>query len=90
MGLAIPSLTAIISNRTPPEAQGRLMGGLQAILSLAMIVGPALAGLAFDHLGIPAPYLIGGTLTLLALIVSGTDLLPGRRAEALQRARTSG
>jgi MFS transporter, DHA1 family, tetracycline resistance protein len=90
MGLAIPSLTAIISNRTPAEAQGRLMGGLQAILSLAMIVGPATAGLAFDHLGIPAPYLIGGTLALLALIVSGVDLLPGRRAETLQRARTSG
>ena len=66
------------------------MGGLQAILSLAMIVGPATAGLAFDHLGIPAPYLIGGTLAFLALIVSGVDLLPGRRAETLQRARTSG
>jgi DHA1 family tetracycline resistance protein-like MFS transporter len=90
MGLAIPSLTAIISNRTPTEAQGRLMGGLQAILSLAMIVGPATAGLAFDHLGIPAPYLIGGTLALLALIVSGADLLPGRRTSILPRARSSG
>jgi MFS transporter, DHA1 family, tetracycline resistance protein len=90
MGLAIPSLTATISNRTPAETQGRLMGGLQAILSLAMILGPALAGLAFDHLGIPAPYLIGGTLALLSLIVSGVDLFPGRRTEALQKARTSG
>jgi MFS transporter, DHA1 family, tetracycline resistance protein len=66
------------------------MGGMQAILSLALILGPAIAGLAFDHLGIPAPYLIGGTLALLAMIVSGVDLLPGRRAEALKRARTSG
>jgi len=90
MGLAIPSLTAIISNRTPAETQGRLMGGLQAILSLALILGPALAGLAFDLLGIPAPYLIGGALSVLALIVSGVDLLPGRRAEALQETGTSG
>jgi MFS family permease len=90
MGLAIPSLTAIISNRTPAGVQGRLMGGMQAILSLAMILGPMTAGLAFDHLGTPAPYLIGGTLALLALIVSGADLLPGRRAETLQKARTSG
>jgi DHA1 family tetracycline resistance protein-like MFS transporter len=90
MGLAIPSLTAIISNRTPAEVQGRLMGGMQAILSLAMILGPVTAGLAFDHLGIPAPYLIGGTLALLSLIVSGADLLPGRRADTLQKARTSG
>ncbi|HET7270794.1 MAG TPA: MFS transporter [Rubrobacter sp.] len=85
-GLAIPSLTAITSNRTPAEAQGRLMGGVQAILSLAMIFGPALAGLAFDSVGIPAPYLIGGTLAFLALIVSGVDLLPGQRTEALRRA----
>jgi MFS transporter, DHA1 family, tetracycline resistance protein len=63
---------------------------MQAILSLAMILGPVTAGLAFDNLGIPAPYLIGGTLALLALIVSGADLLPGRRAETLQKARTSG
>jgi hypothetical protein len=90
MGLAIPSLTALISNRTPAEAQGRLMGGLQAILSFALILGPALAGLAFDHLGIPAPYLIGGALSVLALIVSGVDLLPSRRAEALPRSGTSG
>ena len=90
MGLAIPSLTAIISNRTPAEVQGRLMGGMQAILSLAMILGPALAGLAFDHLGIPAPYLIGGALVLLSLIVSGVDLFPGRRTEALQRTGTPG
>jgi MFS transporter, DHA1 family, tetracycline resistance protein len=84
-GLAVPSLTAIISNRTPPEEQGRIMGGMQAILSLAMILGPALAGVAFDYLGVPAPYLIGGTLALLALIVSGADLLPGKRTEALRR-----
>jgi MFS transporter, DHA1 family, tetracycline resistance protein len=90
MGLAIPSLTAIISNRTPAGVQGRLMGGMQAILSLAMILGPVTAGLAFDHLGIPAPYLIGGTLTLLALIVSVADLLSERRTEAIQRARTPG
>ena len=66
------------------------MGGMQAILSLAMILGPVTAGLAFDHLGIPAPYLIGGALAVLALIVSGVDLLPGRRTEALQRTGTSG
>jgi MFS transporter, DHA1 family, tetracycline resistance protein len=90
MGLAIPSLTAIISNRTPAETQGRLMGGMQAILSLAMIFGPALAGLAFDHLGIPAPYLIGGALIVLALIASAADLLPGGKTRVVQRAKISG
>jgi len=90
MGLAIPSLTALISNRTLAEAQGRLMGGLQAILSLAMILGPALAGFAFDYVGIPAPYLIGGMLSILALTVSAADLLPRRRTRVVQRARIPG
>ncbi len=75
-----------------------LLGLAQTLASLVLAVflagaasgTLATAGLAFDHLGIPAPYLIGGPLALLALIVSGADLLPGRRAEALQRARTSG
>jgi MFS family permease len=81
-------MTAIISNRTPTEAQGRLMGGVQAILSLAMILGPTIAGLAFDRLGVPAPYLLGAALAVLALIVSGTDLRSGRRLGVLSR--TSG
>jgi MFS family permease len=84
-GLAIPSMTAIVSNRTPAEAQGRLMGGVQALLSLAMILGPTIAGLAFDQLGVPAPYLLGAALAVLALIASGTDLRPGRRLGILSR-----
>lgn len=75
-GLAIPSVTSIISNRTPDDTQGRLMGGIQAILSLALILGPALAGLAFDYIGVPAPYLIGAALAALALAVAARSLLP--------------
>ncbi|MBA2443491.1 MAG: MFS transporter [Rubrobacter sp.] len=67
-GLAIPSVTALISTRVSGGEQGRLMGGIQAILSLAMIVGPAISGLAFDYLGVPAPYWIGGLLAALALL----------------------
>ncbi len=43
------------------------MGGVQAILSLALISGPLLAGAAFDELGVPAPYFIGAILAALAL-----------------------
>ena len=78
-GLAIPALTALISRRVSGREQGRLMGGLQAILSLALIVGPVIAGLAFDHLGVPAPYWIGALLAALALLVAVAALLPNRR-----------
>ena len=73
-GLAIPSLTSVISNRTSGLAQGRLMGGIQAILSLALILGPILAGLAFDHAGVTAPYLLEGSLAALALLVAVRSL----------------
>ena len=75
-GLAIPSVTSIASNRASDRAQGTLVGGMQAILSLALILGPILAGLAFDHVGVPAPYLLGGLLAALALLVAARNLLP--------------
>lgn len=81
-GLAIPSVTGIISNRTSEYAQGRLMGGMQAILSFALILGPALAGLAFDYVGVPAPYLLGGTLAGLALLAAAAALRPGSERES--------
>ena len=66
-GLAIPALTALLSRRAPAEEQGRLMGGVQAVLSLALISGPLVAGTAFDELGVPAPYFIGAVLAALAV-----------------------
>src|ERR671916_2223789 len=77
-GLAIPALTALISRRVSGREQGRLMGGLQAILSLTLIVGPVIAGLAFDHLGVPAPYWIGALLAALAMPVAAVALLGHR------------
>ncbi|MDP8899555.1 MAG: MFS transporter [Actinomycetota bacterium] len=77
-GLAIPALTALLSRRAPAEEQGRLMGGVQAVLSLALISGPLVAGAAFDALGVPAPYFIGAVLAALA--VPAVALAPsGRR-----------
>ena len=78
-GLAIPALTALVSGRVSGREQGRLMGGLQAILSLTLIVGPVISGLAFDHLGVPAPYWIGSLLATLALLVAVAALLPRHR-----------
>jgi MFS family permease len=75
-GLSIPSLSGLASQRVESGAQGRLMGGMQAMLSVAMISGPALAGLAFERLSVGAPYWLGSTLSAMALLV----VLPGLRA----------
>ncbi len=66
-GLAIPALTTLLSRRAPDKEQGRLMGGVQAVLSLALISGPLMAGAAFDEIGVPAPYFVGAILAALAL-----------------------
>ncbi len=79
IGISIPALTSLISRRVSGREQGKVMGGLQAILSLTLIVGPVIAGLAFDHLGVPAPYWIGALLAALALLVAVAALLPNRR-----------
>jgi predicted MFS family arabinose efflux permease len=42
-------------------------------------VGPIIAGLAFDHLGVPAPYWIGALLAALALLVAVAGPLANRR-----------
>jgi MFS transporter, DHA1 family, tetracycline resistance protein len=75
-GLAIPSLTALISHRVSEREQGKVMGGQQAILSLTLILGPVISGLAFDHLGASSPYWIGGLLATLALLVATAASLP--------------
>ena len=85
IGLTIPALTALISGRVSGREQGRLMGGQQAILSLTMILGPIIAGLAFDHLGVPSPYWIGGLLAALASLVAAVALLPNHSAILAER-----
>jgi MFS family permease len=85
VGLAIPTSTALISRRVSGGEQGKLMGGLQAILSLTLIAGPVLSGLAFDHLGVPAPYWIGALLAALALLAAVAALREHGTALASRR-----
>jgi MFS family permease len=66
-GLSIPSLTALASARVGASEQGRLMGGNQVLLSVVMIIGPTLAGVAFETVHITAPYWLGSALSFAAL-----------------------
>ncbi len=75
IGLAIPSLTALVSRRVSSREQGKVMGGLQAIISLTLVAGPPISGLAFDRLGVPAPYWIGALLATLALLSAAVAIL---------------
>lgn len=81
-GTSIPSLTALLSLRFSDHEQGRLLGSTQILLSLTNIIGPALAGVAFDLLAVSAPYWLGGLLALAGLYVAwqGLRLLSGHSA----------
>jgi MFS family permease len=58
-GLGIPSLMSLVAHSAPEAGVGRVMGGVQSVLSACMIAGPALAGAAHQTLGPPAPYWMG-------------------------------
>lgn len=77
-GLAIPAITSLVSQRTPAGRQGTVLGGMQAVLSLTLIFGPALAGLLFDLFGAGAPYLAGSVLAGAALGAVGSGEGAGR------------
>ena len=58
-GLAIPSLMSLVAHNAPEAGVGRVMGGVQSVLSACLIAGPGLAGAAHQALGPPAPYWMG-------------------------------
>jgi MFS family permease len=67
-GLASPTLTTLVSNRAGDARRGQALGRQQAWGSLARVVGPAMAGALFQHVGVPAPYLVGAALAGVALV----------------------
>jgi DHA1 family tetracycline resistance protein-like MFS transporter len=71
--LSIPAISGMLSSRVPSNEQGRLMGGNQVLFSLTAILGPAVAGISFERIGISAPYWIGCGLALVALYFAVQD-----------------
>ncbi len=66
-GLAIPNLAATVADRAPDDERGEALGFQQRWQSFGRIVGPIVAGALFQAVGVPAPYVAGAALTLVAL-----------------------
>jgi DHA1 family tetracycline resistance protein-like MFS transporter len=81
-GVSNPALSSLISLRSPDEARGATLGISQAATSLARILGPALAGLAFGGFGRGGPFLAGALVMLGVLLLALR--LPGRRPEGVK------
>ena len=69
-GVTNPSLTTLVANSAPADRRGEVLGFQQSAGALARVVGPPLAGLSFDHVGIGAPYSLGALVFLVAIAAS--------------------
>jgi multidrug resistance protein len=67
-GLVSPTLSALVAGRSAQDRRGMTLGFQQSVGGLARSVGPALAGVLFGR-SIPAPYLAGAALVVIALAV---------------------
>ncbi len=75
-----PALTSLISQRTPPDQQGTIMGVFNSYQSLGRIAGPLLGGIIFDLFGPQYPFVMAGALFLLTWL--GSSMLLGQHPSA--------
>lgn len=96
-GLAAAALTpgafALIGDSSNPGHRVRAMGSSGALIAAAAIVGPPLAGLVRDRLGVGAVFLGGALLMAVAAIVFGLvarEARAGHSSSAVRRPALSG
>jgi multidrug resistance protein len=65
-GGTLPSLMSLLSRSAPDEFQGGSLGVGQSAGALARIVGPLVAGVVWDTLGMSAPYFIAAAIGAVA------------------------
>ena len=68
-GLVTPNLSSLVSGRVPDHRRGEALGFQQGVNAVGRVAGPALAGVLYDHISIGSPYLVGGALCGIALVV---------------------
>ena len=75
-GLAAPTLSTLVANQAHDDRRGGALGFQQSAGALARIVGPAMGGALFEHVGVAAPYVVGAAMVAVALLLL-TALRPG-------------
>lgn len=72
-GVVTPSLTSVVTDSVTPDKRGEVLGVQQSAGALSRIIGPAIAGLMFDHAGTGWPYVLAAVLTVAALLLVASD-----------------
>ena len=66
-GFSGPSGGALVAELAPVERRGEAIGYQQSTAAFGRIVGPVMAGVLFDHIGVGTPFFVGGVLMVVAL-----------------------
>ena len=93
--LMTPTLNGLASKSVSSASQGRVMGVMSSVASLARIIGPLFGGWLLerdtnrgaDHYGI-TPYWVSGSIMLIALVLAVT--LPSAEASKSEKAEVAG
>jgi|HubBroStandDraft_1064217.scaffolds.fasta_scaffold00118_6 DHA1 family tetracycline resistance protein-like MFS transporter len=70
MGLASPSIASLISREAAAAEQGGILGVNQSVGSFARIIGPAVAGQAYELGGPSAPYAVGAAVMVFSSFIA--------------------
>jgi multidrug resistance protein len=68
-GVASPSITTIVSDLAHADQRGEALGFQQSAYAVARVLSPPIAGLLFDHAGVPSPYVFGAGLCALGVVL---------------------
>ncbi|MBI2709422.1 MAG: MFS transporter [Actinobacteria bacterium] len=82
-GLVTPTMASAVAALAPARRRGQVLGAQQSAGSLARVVGPTVAGVLFGQVSVVAPYLAGGALVVVAVL-----LVPAARSSRDRRAAT--
>ncbi|HUH12925.1 MAG TPA: MFS transporter [Longimicrobiales bacterium] len=70
-GTLFPALATMVSRATDAASQGSVMGGSQVVGGLGRVLGPAGAGLLFQHWSKQGPFWTGAVVVVAAALLAG-------------------
>lgn len=68
-GVSQPSLLSLVSREALPHRRGTIMGTFQSSASLGRVIGPAVAGLLYDHWQV-VPFYVAAALMAVVFLMS--------------------
>jgi len=82
-GLCNPTLSSYISKVAPASHRGGILGVATSLNALARVLGPPLAGLAYDAFRTPGALLSQAAIVSVAMLLAMRLIVPPRRSNAV-------